>query len=279
MYPSLLAIATFLSPAPCHPVGHLVIAGGGALPPEIPARALTLVGGKGARVLVIPQASRRTDAGQRSAQMWRKAGAEHVMVLTRGDQTAALDAVRRADLIWMSGGSQRRLMAFLRQRGLADAIRVRFHQGATVGGSSAGAAVMSRIMLAGGRPQERLTLAVPRLAQGLGLWPEVIVDMHYLRRARFNRLLGAVLGHPAHLGIGIDESTAVVVAGRSFEVIGRSNVEVIDARRATESPGKPGGPEGASNILLTVLKPGMKFDLGPAPAACHRGAPVSAPIP
>ena len=240
--------------------GHLVIAGGGRTTPAIVERALTLAGGPTAHVLIIPQASSRVDAGQRSLGLWRTSGARRVSVLDLRDRGAALAAVKEADLIWFSGGSQTRLMRSLNQYGLAKAIRERFRQGATVGGTSAGAAVMSDVMLEANSHADGLG-ANARTAKGLGLWSSVIVDQHFFRRSRFNRLLGAVLGHSDKLGVGIDESTAVVVQGHCFEVIGKSTVMVMDARKATRLGASDGEPATASALQVYILKAGMKFDL------------------
>jgi cyanophycinase len=261
LMPQLLLTALFIGQAVVQPLGQLVIAGGGPTTPEITDKALSLAGGKKAHVLIIPQASARVDAGQRSEQLWRKAGAEHVGVLDFKDRKAALAAIKQADLIWMPGGSQSRLMKILCEQGVVEAIRDRFRHGATVGGTSAGAAVMSMLMLTGDAKVDRVVADNTKMAEGLGLWPDVIVDQHYLSRGRFNRLLCAVLNHPQNVGIGIDESTAVVVKGRFFEVVGKSNVIVIDARKAKKIQSKNGEPGAAANISLQVLKAGMKFDL------------------
>jgi cyanophycinase len=257
----LIVLAALLGQEPSHPLGHLVIAGGGPTLPEIVQKALAVAGGKNARVLIVPQASSLTNAGELSSRVWRASGAERVSVLHAEDKTAALGQIAAADLIWIPGGSQDQLMDILKHQGLIDAIRHRFEQGATVGGTSAGAAVMSLAMLTGDSRMDCLTTDSVKLAEGLGLWPDVIIDQHYLRRCRFNRLLSAVLTHPADVGIGIDECTAVVVTGREFEVIGKSNVVVIDARKTARVEAKEGDPEAASGVALHVLRAGMKFDL------------------
>jgi cyanophycinase len=258
MLPSILAVV-FAVQNLSQPLGHLIIVGGGPMPPNIAEKALLLAGGKGARIVIIPQASAWVGrAGARSLAMWQKAGARRATVLDLNNRDTALAALKKADLIWMPGGSQARLMQALQERGLADAIRERFRQGATVGGTSAGAAVMSQIMLMGA-PRVRGVAAAVELA-GLGLWPEVIVDQHYLRRHRYPRLLSAVLHHPDKPGIGIDESTAVVVYGRRFEVIGTSKVMVLDARRVAKVLIQRVGA-GADKVAIYTLKAGMKFDL------------------
>jgi cyanophycinase len=259
----LLFIAAFLlGQTSGHREGYLVIVGGGPTIPEIVEKALGLAGGRKARVVIIPQASTRPDTGQRSGEMWRKAGAASVTVLDFKDRKAALAAVKEADLIWMPGGSQTLLMQALAKNGMIGPIRDRYQHGATVGGTSAGAAVMSMIMLTGDAAADRITFSnTAKSAEGLGFMPEVIIDQHHIRRKRFNRLMSAVLNHPKLVGIGIDESTAVVVRGRSFEVVGKSNVIVIDARKMKAIPTKEGEPGAAANVALHLLKAGMKFDL------------------
>jgi cyanophycinase len=258
MYPLVLAaVLCGQNPMP-HP-GHLVIVGGGAVPAEVFAKSLALAGGQEARVLVIPQASTLAGfQGHRAVEMFRAAGAREVAVLDPQDRLGASRSVKEADLIWMPGGDQDRLMHVLTTLDLAGAIRERFREGAVVGGTSAGAAVMSQIMLHG-IPGHQVVDA--REEAGLGLWPDVIVDQHFLRRHRYPRLLNAVLHHPDKPGIGIDEGTAVVVEGRHFEVLGVSKVEVVDARRASPAPPARQDDPAAANVATYLLDAGMKFDL------------------
>ncbi len=234
------------------PRGHLVIVGGGATPPEVYARILDMAGGPKAKVVVVPQASRDPEGGQKVAARWQEVGAREVVILDPKQPRIALGAIESADLIWVRGGSQTLLMEALADTGLPEAIRARFHDGAIVGGTSAGAAAMSRVMIAGWSGGKADTV---RLSEGLGLWPEVIVDQHFLRRKRFDRLKGVVLSHPDLVGIGIDEATAVVVTGRQFEVIGASEVVVIDARKDAKVE------ETARQFATQTLRAGMTFDL------------------
>ncbi len=216
--------------------GKLVMVGGGGVTAEIRKRTLELAGGRNAKVLVIPQAQQRSDGGRSNADMWKKTGAGEVAILDLSDPKKAVAAVMNADLIWMPGGHQRRLVSALKETGIPEAIYRRYREGAVIGGSSAGAGVMSKFMLSSGG-----------IFEGLGLWPEAIVDTHFLARNRFTRLLEAVLDRPELIGIGIDERTAVFLHGTSFEVIGESSVFVIDARKTKIENGA------ATNIDLHVL--------------------------
>jgi cyanophycinase len=227
--PTRLHAADEASPRPTK--GRLVIVGGGPMNVEMRRQVLDLAGGPKARVVVLPQASNDPKAGELLIDRWRAAGAEDVTALDISDPKKAVETVAKADLIWIRGGSQTRLMTALKGTGVPEAIHRRFREGAIVAGTSAGAAVMSEMMIAG--VDRRAAPMHPIMAQGLGLWPEAIVDQHFDRRNREWRLKATVLEHPELLGVGIAESTAVVVSGREFEVIGPKEKEVIvlDARK------------------------------------------------
>ena len=252
MWISSILAAALMAGAAELPKGRLVVAGGGTLSREIEEKILDLAGGKKAHVVVVPQASTDPTAGARTAARWHESGASEVAILDPANPEAAAAAIREADLIWVRGGNQNLLMSALAGTEIPEAIRKRFREGAVIGGTSAGAAVMSRVMIAGRDPKDR---NAPRIAEGLGLWPEVIVDQHFLRRMRLDRLTGAVLEHPDLVGVGIDESTAVVVTGRHFDVIGQSEVIVLDARKAENH--KPT----EADLTKYVLKAGMTYDL------------------
>lgn len=242
------------------PKGHLIIIGGGSTTDEMPKRAIALSGKEKPVVLVLPQASGRDDAGQKSVAMWTELGAVAAL-LENDDRAAAHAAVQAADIIWMPGGAQTRLLEFLTKNGIDEKIRARFRDGAVVGGTSAGAAVMSDAMITGEFDGEGLTAKTTETVPGLGLVKAVIVDQHFHKRRRFNRLLSAVLDRPALVGMGIDESTAIVLSGRRLEVIGKSSVLVVDARQAKVAPAEKGAILGAAGVLVHVWPTGTKIEL------------------
>ncbi|MBI1853432.1 MAG: cyanophycinase [Planctomycetes bacterium] len=247
------------------PKGKLVIVGGGSTTSEIVRRTLEIAGGAKARVVVVPQASALPDAGKASVEMWREAGAARADALDLTNAEAAAKLVASADIIWMPGGDQNRLVAALEPTPIDDAIRQRFRDGAVVGGTSAGAAAMSLRMMTGNGELDSVKAGGTELTAGLGLWPGVIVDQHFGPRGRFNRLLSAILDHPDLVGVGIDPSTAVIVQGSTFEVIGEGNVMVVDARKAKVRRPEASGPIAASAIAIHLLRRGMRYDLDKGP--------------
>lgn len=242
------------------PKGTLVAIGGGVTTVAIADKAIELAGGLKCKVAIVAEANPETGAG--SLAMWKRAGVAKHSLIDITQPAAAKELLREADLIWMPGGLQGVFMNRLKGTGIEDVIRECYRKGATVAGTSAGAAVMSKIMI-GGRSELNSLKAgtAPYLMDGLGLWPDVIVDQHFLQAGRFNRLALATLDYPDLVGVGIDEETAVVVRGREFEVIGENNVTVIDARKASRENLVKGDPAAARNMTVHVLRAGMKFNL------------------
>jgi len=246
------------------PKGRLLAVGGGGTTDEIMARALELAGGPNVRLLIVAQASGADDAGAKSADFWRQKGATDVHVLELKDRTKALTAIGAAKFLWMPGGDQNRLMAALREADVIEAIRARYRDGALVGGTSAGAAVLSTTMIVGGDRADLTNVKSggTEMEPGLGLWPDALVDQHFLKRQRFNRLLSGVLDHPELVGLGIDERTGIILhPDGACEVVGDGSVLVIDARRANRRPAAKAELQSADAMTLAIHRGGERFTL------------------
>lgn len=279
MRPILVALLLILVPiaiaAPNRPVeaqaavakGRLLAVGGGGTTDAIVARALELAGGPKTRMLIVPQASGAEDAGSSSATFWREKGAQDVRVLDLADPAKAKADIASADFVWMPGGDQNRLMKSLREAGVVDAIRDRYRAGALVGGTSAGAAVLSKVMIVGGDTADLTSVraAGTETAEGLALWADAIVDQHFMKRQRFNRLMSAVLDRPDLVGVGVDERTGVVLhPDGSCEVVGDGSVLVLDARRSERKTVAKAEWHSASGLALAIHRGGDEFALAPA---------------
>lgn len=181
---------------------------------------------------------------------------------------AASDSLTNASLIYITGGSQSRFMDSITETpAIAEALENAYQDGAMISGTSAGAAVMSKIMITGDQhnyPEYTSTyynLEKDNMvtAEGLSLITGVIIDQHFLKRARNNRLLTAIMDYPNHTGIGIDESTAILVKDGKAEVVGDSQVLVY------KNNGQPTSTYekkiGAKNLRLDIYLPGEIFDL------------------
>lgn len=258
--------------------GHLLIVGGGPRPDEVMHRFIQLAGGPGrARIAIVPTASGSPErTGQSLLEEMAERGAVESVVV-HADGPAAADEAMAARLegvtgVWFSGGVQSRVTAAIRGTPVETKLHELYRNGAVLGGTSAGAAIMSPLMITGeerrpggDRPRDIGWITIDRdnvvTEPGLGFLETAIVDQHFLRRKRHNRLLSLVLEHPANVGVGIDESTAVHVHpdGR-WEVLGASVAVIYDAREADVS-GAGTGALGAAGVRLHVLPAGGVFDV------------------
>lgn len=206
--------------------GALIISGGGQLPPEIRQRFVELAGGASARIVVIPAyaADEKQQAGLRD--VWRPFGVTDVRVLQadsreQSDRPDFSGPIKMATGVWLSGGQQEWLAARYVNSRVELELQQLVKRGGVIGGSSAGAAVMSQVMIEQG-------LDTATLGTGLDLLPNAIIDQHFLKRSRLNRLLRVLDQQPTLIGFGIDEGTALVVqvAKGRLGVLGNSYVMV-----------------------------------------------------
>jgi cyanophycinase len=252
-------IAQAAKPAP---KGHLLIIGGNGTTDDIVKRAVEAARGAAGRVVIFPQASELPETGDNAVKMWTEAGVGKAVLADTKNPAEAIALVNQATFIWFPGGDQTRLMKALGGTGIPEAIRAQYARGALVGGTSAGAAVMSSVMITGDVADlQSITAAKTDTKPGIGLFPEAIVDQHFLKRQRMNRLISAVLDHPDLVGVGIDETTAIFVSGRRFEVLGKSSVIVVDARKAAVDKVPADHLATGRNLRLSVLTAGMTYSL------------------
>ena len=284
------AAAPAAAPAPS-PRGHLVIVGGGPRPEPVTRRFIDLAGGPGkARIVVFGMASADTTAGADGAAALRKLGADaFALELTR--DLAMRDSVARlldgVTGVWFGGGDQSRLTAALGGTPVEAALHRLYENGAVVGGTSAGAAVMSAVMITGDerrpggarRDTTQAWITIDRdnvvTTRGFGFLPDAVVDQHFLRRRRHNRLMSIALEHPTKVAVGIDESTAIQVnPGGCWDVIGASQVVIYDARAARITADS--APLGATGIRVSILPAGSRYDPSTGDATLGDGAMVGA---
>jgi len=236
------------------------------MPQPILDAFLQAAGGKGGVVGIIPTST--SDPGG-ALKAWKvdleKAGltfvALDVRVREQASQPELLDRAKRCTGFWFSGGDQNRVGDCIVGTPLQKLILERYEAGAAIGGTSAGAAIMAKVMLTGDDRHGKNEWAefgpgAYRTREGMGFLPAgVLVDQHFLRRSRQNRLFSLIMEHPDHLGLGIDEATALVVKDGKATVVGERSVMVFDPAGMTA--------QGASfqNLCIHVLRPGQAIDL------------------
>lgn len=234
--------------------GTLIVAGGGKLTPEIWDRFVELAGGDDARIVVIPGASGNdsfpSDWG--GLEPLRNSGATNITVLHTRDRAVADDEqfvapLKTATGVWIPGGRQWRLTdAYLDTRTHAE-LTALLARGGVIGGTSAGASVQASYMVRGA-PEGNHVMMASGHEEGFGFLRNVAVDQHLITRGREQDLLQVLAVHPDLLGIGIDESTAIIVHGDTARVIGSSKVAIYDVRDPEARP-------------FYFIEPGTRFDL------------------
>jgi cyanophycinase len=237
------------APAGKPAVGKLVICGGGALPIQLRNRFIELAGGAIARVVVITTASVYADTDKMESKLgfWREQNLASLKILHTRSRLTADDPdfaapLREATAVWFVGGNQN----WLTETYLGTVTEREIHgvlaRCGVVGGTSAGAAIMSPIMIRRDKPEVQT-------GPGFGFLPGTVVDQHFLKRNRQSRLLKVLDAHPDLVGLGIDEGTGVVVEGNQLSVVGESQVVVCSSATAQ-------GPQSVQS-----LEPGTQTDL------------------
>ena len=257
--------------------GSLLLIGGGSRPPAVMKKFVELAGGPDALILVIPSASELPDAGTSYEKEFRKMGCRRVRALDVRTRRQAMAGnweplFAQAGGIYFTGGDQVRLLRICGNTPLSEALRRAHARGAAIGGTSAGTACMSLIMITGDGNPAAICYDSRALSRGFGLFPGVIVDQHFVVRKRLNRLIAAVVLHRTELGVGVDESTAVWRRpDGSLEVLGEGSVVIVDASAASRVRQGPRHQLGFRDVRIHVLLPGETW-----PAIQERKAPEGA---
>jgi len=235
---------------------RLVIVGGGSRPPAALARFVEWGGKEKARILIVSWATQDPAGAFKSLQedfaTIPKAAIEAAPPAPLTEQTKSkfLDQLKQATAVFFSGGDQTRIMDVLKDESLLEALRQRYHSGVVFGGTSAGTAIMSRRMITGEGDFKLIDGAKVDTRPGLGLLPDnLIVDQHFIKRQRENRLFGLMLQGNERFGLGIDEGTALLVTdNRKGEVVGASQVMLIQSAKE-------------NSLLIRLLAAGDTIDL------------------
>jgi len=258
------------------PKGTLFIIGGGHRSIEMMQRYVALAGGADrARIVVIPNAS-----GDGDTSCWDMAKEFHALGV-REVNCCLLDREQASDprsaekldgatAIYFTGGDQSRVTKALAGTPVQKRLLELYRDGAVIGGTSAGAALMSQVMITG---DERLNADSVNAfhfirkdnivtIEGMGFLDDAIIDQHFITRKRHNRLISVVLEHPNLVGVGIDEATAIILRpGGSFEVTGEGSVIVYDATHAAGIRTDQHGNFSAHDVVMHLLVAGDGYDL------------------
>lgn len=252
--------------------GHLFIIGGaedktGRM--EILREIVRLT--DGGRVVVMTTATGHPEeTGRDYERLFLDLGArevEAVRVDTRRDAEGQdiAKALRRADAVFFTGGDQLRITSILGGTRAYEALFDAYRGGALIAGTSAGASALSSTMIVGGLDNDQARKCTLKMAPGLGLMEQALIDQHFAQRGRLGRLLCGVAENPHVLGIGIDEDTAIhVEPDARFFVVGSGAVTIIDGvtlRESNVSELAPNEILAIEGVTLHVLPRAYGYDM------------------
>lgn len=262
--------------------GYLLIIGGGGRPDYVMKRFTDLAAQHGmGKIIVIPNASAsplrtgRSHAGQ-IAELCENEVTFFNVTPENVNEDSTLKFFDGTGGIFFSGGVQSRLTNLLTGTRLLERIREIYREGGILSGSSAGAAIMSEIMISGGKKRHAdedsdskhvypyIEGDYIETIGGFGFMPGTIIDQHFVKRERLSRLISLVIENPDHIGIGIDEETAILrKPDNTFEVLGKNSVLIFDATAADVTPFDPAKSYllAAADMRFHILTEGQKFDL------------------
>ena len=247
--------------------GALVIAGGGNLNGTgIFEKFIELGdGAEAGRFVIVPTAAgnRDRDGNVRSydeadvVASWKRMGVANVTMLHTHDRVVAdTDAfvapLRAATAVWFNGGRQWNIVdSYAGTRAFDEFHRV-LERGGVIGGSSAGATIQGHYLVRGDTAGPAVMMTEePDHQNGFAFLKRSAIDQHINARNRWDDLIPVIERFPDLLGIGLSESTAIVVTGDAFEVVGKWKVAVHDNTRLYQPWEKP----------YHVLSPGDRYDM------------------
>jgi len=255
-------------PAPVHgPAnGSLVIAGGGQLDGTgIIERFVELAGGPGAKIVIVPTAggNARGDGtpipynAERVLASWRARGLTNVHMLHTHDRNIAdtdsfASLLNGAAGVWFNGGRQWNIVDSYAGTRTYRAFHGVLARGGVIGGSSAGATIQGTYLVRGAIAGAQIMMAPePEHQDAFNFLRKSAIDQHVDTRNRWNDLTPVIDKFPDYLGIGLSESTAIVVRGDRFEIVGKGDVAIYDRSR----------PRAADAPAFVKLSPGTRYDM------------------
>lgn len=236
--------------------------------PRVIQEFITRAGGAEARIVILPQASALAETGPNYVRQCLELGAKTAVSLefrhrSEADSAENLKAIERASGIFFSGGVQMRITQLLGGTRLEQALLQAYQRGCVIAGSSAGASVLSKTMIAYGESGPTPRQGIVQLTAGLGFTDRFVFDQHFRQHDRLGRLIYAVSANPGILGIGLDEDTAAIIENEeTIYVLGSGAITIVDGHKMQASniaEAERKSPIAASGLLVHVLTEGCFY--------------------
>ncbi|WP_298761420.1 cyanophycinase [uncultured Psychroserpens sp.] len=230
-------------------------------------------GGIDANIVVIPTASSiPEEVGDNYLSAFKTLGCKNVSVLDirskeDSEKQESIDRITSANCIMFSGGNQSKITDKIGGTTIHDILLDRYinETGFVIAGTSAGAMVMAKEMIAGGSASEAFIKGAVNMYKGLSLIPSLIIDTHFIKRGRFGRQSEAIAKFPNLVGLGLAEDTGLIIKnGNDCTIIGSGMVIVFDGSQLTHNNEKvlqEGTPMTMANLTVHVLSNGDQYDI------------------
>lgn len=223
-------------------------------------------------VEVITTASSIPDeVGEKYKEAFLKLGCTnigHMRIRNREDamNPEYIERMKKCNCVMFSGGNQLRLSSIFGGTELLDIIKERYqNEHFVIAGTSAGAMAMSNTMIYEGSADNAHLKGEVKITTGLGFVQHVIIDSHFDKRGRFNRLAQAVAANPGALGIGLGEDTGVIISeGHILKAIGSGSVTIIDGKLIDYNniaDIEIGRPISVENIIVHLMSKNDVYDI------------------
>ena len=259
----------------CSQRGYLIAIGGGKRPEIALEKFIQLSGGNDSKIVIIPNASEEPkETCETILNELGELGCTNMTVLNFDNKEASdpniIEILNNADGLYFTGGDQEKLMRSLKDSKAIEIIRRKFNSGMTVCGTSAGSAVMSDIMITGTDNftdiESEMFASIKKnmveTDKGIGFINNVVIDQHFIKRKRFNRLISLILEKPFLKGLGIDENTAVIIDKyNNVSVVGDGTITLIDCGKCIGITTDKNNNLKAENIKINIYSGGDKFKL------------------
>ena len=247
--------------------GKIVIIGGGTPPGAMINTMISSSGLTQGGYGIILSMKEVNDSASWASSKYFPVHKYKIPVLTFSSSTVSdnvkLDSLRQAKLIFLTGTDQEKILDFIGKSPILTALKTAYQNGALIAGNSAGASVFGKWVITGKEKKHPNPASGVRtiesdnveVKEGLGLLDKAIIDPHFIKSQRMNRLLTAVIEHPDMNGIGLDEETALVIeAGNKATIVGNSQVVVISGPKKEKR--EINGLLSVQNLVLSIYLSG-----------------------
>jgi len=211
------------------------------------------------------------EVGNQYVKAFKKIGGNtlelmHIRSREQGEDPVMIDRIRKADIVFFTGGDQLRITSILGGSGLhKEVLRKYLNERCIIAGTSAGATAMSETMIYGGNSSEALLKGNVHFTAGMGLIGNVIIDSHFIKRGRFSRLMQMMSMNPGHIGVGLGEDTGIVIEkGHIMKAIGTGLVVIFDGQHikfTNVTNIKDGQAIAIENVHVHTIVKGYGYDL------------------